>query len=132
MYAGLRLLDTRSPPARAEPLEPRCCVTPRAEAMPPPRLALFLNPWGASSFSRHLPTLLSEARKRGYDGVEMSLSDLGADPAARRATSDMIAEHGMRLILGLYSGWDDYEGPWTPSSPGAHVSQLEEQLKQER
>ena len=27
-----------------------------------------------------------------------SLSDLGADPAARRATSDMIAEHGMRLI----------------------------------
>ena len=61
-----------------------------------------------------------------------SLSDLGGDPAARRATSDMIAEHGMRLILGLYSGWDDYEGPWTPSSPGAHVSQLEEQLKQER
>lgn len=100
--------------------------------MPPPRLALFLNPWGASSFSRHLPTLLAEARKRGYDGVEMSLSDLGADPAARRATSDMIAEHGMRLILGLYSGWDDYEGPWTPSSPGEHVLQLEQQLKQER
>ena len=69
--------------------------------MPPPRLALFLNPWGASSFSRHLPTLLAEARKHGYDGVEMSLSDLGADPAARRATSDMIADHGMRLILGL-------------------------------
>ena len=98
--------------------------------MPPPRLALFLNPWGASSFSRHLPTLLAEARKHGYDGVEMSLSDLGADPAARRATSDMIADHGMRLILGLYSGWDDYEGTWVPSSPGAHVSQLEQQLKQ--
>eukprot|EP00964_Phaeocystis_antarctica_P083181 scaffold52309_cov60-Phaeocystis_antarctica.AAC.2 len=53
---------------------------PRADAMPPPRLALFLNPWGASSFSRHLPTLLSEARKRGYDGVEMSLSVLTRTP----------------------------------------------------
>ena len=98
--------------------------------MPAPRLALFLNPWGASSFSRHLPTLLTEARKHGYDGVEMSLSDLGPDPAARRATGDMISDHGMRLILGVYSGWDDYEGPWAPSSPGAHVAQLEQQLKQ--
>ena len=98
--------------------------------MPAPRLALFLNPWGASSFSRHLPTLLAEARRHGYDGVEMSLSDLGPDAAARRATCDMISDHGMRLILGLYSGWDDYAGPWAPSSPGAHVAQLEQQLKQ--
>jgi len=60
----------------------------------------------------------------------MSLSDLGADLAARRATSDLIAAHGMRLILGLYSGWDDYQGPWAPSSPGAHVSQLGQQLTQ--
>ena len=116
-------------------LPARLCLpdtTERAavDTMPAPRLALFLNPWGASSFSRHLPTLLAEARKHGYDGVEMSLSDLGPDAAARRATCDMISDHGMRLILGLYSGWDDYEGPWAPSSPGAHVAQLEQQLKQ--
>ena len=92
--ARLRLPDT----GEARPARGRY-------SMPAPRLALFLNPWGASSFSRHLPTLLAEARKHGYDGVEMSLSDLGPDPAARRATCDMISDHGMRLILGLYSGW---------------------------
>ena len=125
----LRLLDT---PVCAERAVAHTTAEPHqsADVMPPPRLALFLNPWGASSFSRHLPTLLAEARKHGYDGVEMSLSDLGADPEARRATSAMIGDHGMRPILGLYSGWDDYEGPWAPSSPGAHVAQLEQQLKQ--
>jgi len=93
------------------------------------RLSLFLNPWGASSFSRHLPTLLAEARRRGYAGVEMSLADLGADAAARRGTADLIESHGLRLILGLYTSWDDYEGPWRPSTPHQHCAQLEQQLR---
>ena len=75
-------------------------------------------------------TLVDEAVRTGFHGLEMSLSDLGQCRAERSAAAELIGSRGLRLICGLYSGWDDYEGGWPGSTtPAQHLRQFEQQLQ---
>lgn len=44
----------------------------------------------------------------GYTGIEASLADLGNTHDERLAFSCMVHDAGMKLIVGVYSSWRDY------------------------
>ena len=93
------------------------------------KLAVFASKWGTfPRFGRKTRAWLEGVRDAGFAGVECSLSDLGRDRLERSATCEAISAHGLRLILGLYSGWVDYEGCPAPSTPEAHLELLEKQF----
>lgn len=62
---------------------------------------------GASSLS-YAERLVSHFHRQGYDGVEASLADLDALGGLRHVQR-LLADRGMGLIVGVYSGWVDYE-----------------------
>ena len=87
------------------------------------KLSVFASHWGTQGiFKGRTRKWLEGVKEEGFAGVEMSLNDLGGDDVERKATCKAIADHGLRLILGLYSGWVDYEGPWEAATPDAHLS----------
>ena len=51
-----------------------------------------------------LENLARAASTEGFAGLELSLNDLGRDTAEREDAVGMIAERGLRLICGLYTG----------------------------
>lgn len=59
------------------------------------------------------PDLFALLQSEGYDGVEASLHDLHRlDPTegGSERVREELRKHNLKLILGLYSSWDDYEG----------------------
>ena len=93
------------------------------------KLSVFASHWGTQGFFKgRTRKWLEGVKEEGFAGVEMSLNDLGGDDVERKATCKAIADHGLRLILGLYSGWVDYEGPWEAATPDAHLATLEKQF----
>ena len=110
---------------------------PRLVGLPSPcstaatamKLSVFASHWGTQGFFKgRTRKWLEGVKEEGFAGVEMSLNDLGGDDVERKATCKAIADHGLRLILGLYSGWVDYEGPWEAATPDAHLATLEKQF----
>lgn len=91
------------------------------------KLALFASHWTAS-YGRELPAILDELVRCGFAGLEASLADLGRDAAARRRAVRELQDRGLRLIVGVYSNWVDYEGPSQRQSPAAHLALLQRQL----
>ena len=52
--------------------------------------------------------VLSYLVNAGYTGIEASLADLGRTPSERLAFSHKVHDAGLKLIVGVYSSWCDY------------------------
>ncbi|KAJ0393157.1 hypothetical protein P43SY_010454 [Pythium insidiosum] len=82
------------------------------------RLQAFRSLWGTPSAARlgvatapaaaYGDKLLARIKAQGYDGIEASLSDLELLGGAR-VVNELLAKHDLQLIVGVYSGWTDYE-----------------------
>ena len=93
------------------------------------RLRVFASHWGNfQHFGSSMPALLNGLKYKGFAGLEASLSDLGEDARTRSLVAEKARAKGLRLIVGLYSSWDDYEGAWTETSPDAQLGRLERQF----
>ncbi|KAJ1550760.1 hypothetical protein HK096_005187 [Nowakowskiella sp. JEL0078] len=57
--------------------------------------------------------------------IEASLGDMGFTP---QPFLDAINELSLDYILGIYTSWQDYEGPYIETSLSQHIQQLEKQL----
>lgn len=106
-------------------------------------LKCFRALWGAPTAQQlgvaQLPPLAAAAaqlrhiRAQGYDGVEASVADLralgGGDLGAAR---QLLAAHELRVVVGVYSGWTDYEPAGLADQfdgVQAHVTRLRQQLE---
>ena len=70
------------------------------------RLALYVSRWSAQAPAvRTLGGFLDAVAAHGLQGVEMSLGDLGESAAQRQQAAAAIEDRGLRLICGVYSGW---------------------------
>ncbi|KAF4149555.1 putative xylose isomerase-like protein [Phytophthora infestans] len=80
------------------------------------------------SYAQHL---LAHIRRQGFDGIEASLGDLKA-LGGTDVVLPLLAENKLELIVGVYSGWVDYE-PQNLSQQfegvEAHVKRFREQLE---
>ncbi|GLD98328.1 hypothetical protein PINS_up007025 [Pythium insidiosum] len=82
------------------------------------RLQAFRSLWGTPSSARlgvgaapaaaYGDRLLAHIKAQGYDGIEASLSDLEL-LGGPRVVNELLDKHELQLILGVYSGWTDYE-----------------------
>ncbi|RHY33348.1 hypothetical protein DYB32_001687 [Aphanomyces invadans] len=97
------------------------------------QLHVFRHLWGIEPVA-HLATnlkLVSQLKALGYKGVEASLSAIKAHGG--NAFLDELQSHDMDLIVGVYSGWTDYEpGAWQEKSITDHLNQLEDEVNQAR
>ena len=68
-------------------------------------------------------------KEQGFQGIEASLGDIKykLDNGARFVS--LLQAHDLKWICGVYTGWDDYEGPWQRKSVAEHLEQYEKQLQ---
>lgn len=95
------------------------------------RLAVFRSLWGAEVAASSHAERAVLIRNAGYDGVEASLSDLGASEAERVEHVEALREADLELIVGIYSSWGDYdESNWGDlhDCADAQVARFEAQL----
>lgn len=81
-------------------------------------LRCFRSLWGSpsalqlatanSSSGSYASQLFAHIKRQGFDGIEASLGDLEALGGAD-AVLPMLEENELELIVGVYSGWVDYE-----------------------
>ncbi|TYZ57429.1 hypothetical protein PybrP1_006145 [[Pythium] brassicae (nom. inval.)] len=102
-------------------------------------LKCFRSLWGTPSARQlgvdaphaYAAALFRHVRAQGYDGVEASVADLEALGGLATARA-LLAEHDLRLIVGVYSGWGDYEPAGLAEqfdSVDAHAARLRSQLE---
>ncbi|KAG7399097.1 hypothetical protein PHYBOEH_009675 [Phytophthora boehmeriae] len=105
-------------------------------------LRCFRSLWGTPSASKlaaingsttstYASQLLAHIRGQGYDGIEASLGDLEALGGAP-AVMPLLAANDLDLIVGVYSGWVDYEPQNLHQQfegVQAHVNRLREELE---
>eukprot|EP00455_Lapot_gusevi_P016722 TRINITY_DN1869_c0_g1_i12.p1 TRINITY_DN1869_c0_g1~~TRINITY_DN1869_c0_g1_i12.p1 ORF type:complete len:298 (-),score=74.69 TRINITY_DN1869_c0_g1_i12:11-904(-) len=96
------------------------------------RTLAFRSLWGCELFSTNIKTLASELKRLGYVGIEASLGDLGAlakDRTKLNLYQNTLKEHDLKLICGVYTSWQDYEGQPEYKSVKEQLQQYREQLK---
>lgn len=107
------------------------------------QLQCFRSLWGTPSASQlgvatgekaHVfgRKLLQHIRSQGYDGIEASLSDLDAI-GGLQSVRQLLDEHELKLIVGVYSGWTDYEDANLSQqfdSVVTHLERYRQQLEQ--
>ncbi|KAK1946493.1 hypothetical protein P3T76_002046 [Phytophthora citrophthora] len=80
-------------------------------------LQCFRSLWGSpsalklaadSTATSYAAQLLAHIRRQGFDGIEASLGDLEALGGAD-VVLPLLSENKLDLIVGVYSGWVDYE-----------------------
>ncbi|OQR94865.1 hypothetical protein ACHHYP_00879 [Achlya hypogyna] len=95
------------------------------------KLDVFRHLWGIAP-SKDVKTnlrVVQVLKHLGYSGIEASLSAIHAHGGP--AFLDELAAHDMKLIVGIYSGWTDYEpGTWEDKSVQAHIAQFEDEIRQ--
>ncbi|EGZ10953.1 hypothetical protein PHYSODRAFT_521052 [Phytophthora sojae] len=74
----------------------------------PSALKLASASTAGSTSGSYASQLLAHIRRQGFDGIEASLGDLEALGGAD-AVLPLLAENELELIVGVYSGWVDYE-----------------------
>jgi hypothetical protein len=101
-----------------------------------PALKLFRSLWGCEAHQgfaslRGAGAQLALLKESGYDGIEASLNDLGSCKAERRDMISALRGADLKLIVGAYSSWTDYdEVNWRDLHSGvdAQLSRFEAQL----
>lgn len=89
------------------------------------RLLQLRSAWGISGLRADAPRALAVVARAGWDGLEASLDDIGADSRERRAFCRAARAEGVPLILSAYSSWPNYEGPADAGRPVAeHVESM--------
>jgi sugar phosphate isomerase/epimerase len=64
----------------------------------------------SSSYVSHVSSVLDRLKGQGFDGIEASLNDLNLFSEGNlKMISKLLKEKEMNLIVGIYSGWVDYE-----------------------
>lgn len=85
--------------------------------MPCGGLQCFRSLWGSpsalklaanSTATSYAAQLLAHIRRQGFNGIEASLGDLEA-LGGINVVLPLLAENDLELIVGVYSGWVDYE-----------------------
>jgi hypothetical protein len=79
-------------------------------------LTCFRSLWGSpsalklasNSTGSYASQLLAHIRRQGFDGIEASLGDLEALGGADEVLP-LLQENELELVMGVYSGWVDYE-----------------------
>lgn len=91
---------------------------------------LFRSLWGIYKSDAQLFSLLKTLRDSGYHGIECSLSDMGKDKSSRNNMRNLCDQLGLERIIGIYSAWDDYEGPVNSlySPVNVHLENFKSQL----
>jgi len=95
-------------------------------------IQIFRSLWGLSPISDWNATIKSLAAE-GFNGIEASLGDLqfGALQSNifefQSIIKPALDKYGMKLIVGVYSSYQDYE-VWENKSLEEHVSQMKHQL----
>ena len=78
-----------------------------------PRLLRLRSAWGLRGLaSGDRRKTFAALREQHWDGVEASLSDIGATADDRRDCVAAARAEGMALILSAYSSWPNYDGPY--------------------
>eukprot|EP00041_Stephanoeca_diplocostata_P007991 m.114755 g.114755 ORF g.114755 m.114755 type:complete len:327 (-) comp17123_c0_seq1:329-1309(-) len=93
------------------------------------RLNVFRSLWGCEAnleWREAKSTLerLLQLRGLGYSGVEASLNDMGACPAARRDFVQCAMSCDLNIIVGAYTSWTDYDASDRHSLHNAVSAQL--------
>ena len=89
--------------------------------------------WGLEALG--LDASVKAVKAAGFHGVEASLGDMGYQNSTPRDFSKVMAfknlciELDLKVVAGVYSSWQDYEGPWEKKSVSQHLSQLEFQFQ---
>lgn len=102
-------------------------------------LKCFRSLWGTPAASTLAGTaaesyaarLVAHIRRQGFDGIEASLGDLEALGGASTVLP-LLAANGLELIVGVYSGWVDYEDRNLHQQfegVAAHVARLQRELE---
>ncbi|OQR95346.1 hypothetical protein THRCLA_07958 [Thraustotheca clavata] len=95
------------------------------------KLQVFRHLWGINP-SKDIKTnlrVVKVLKELGYAGVEASLSAIQAHGGS--AFLQELIDHDMKLIVGIYSGWTDYEpNAWENKSVSAHLKQFEDEINQ--
>ncbi|GMF20036.1 unnamed protein product [Phytophthora lilii] len=74
----------------------------------PSALKLASSSTAGSPSGSYASQLLAHIRRQGFDGIEASLGDLEA-LGGTDVVLPLLAENELELIVGVYSGWVDYE-----------------------
>lgn len=86
----------------------------------------------AASSVAYADSLLSHIQAQGFDGIEASLADL--QPLGGVAhVQHLLAARGMGLVVGVYSGWVDYEDAALGEQfegVTSHLDRLRQQIEQ--
>lgn len=87
-------------------------------------LLLFRSLWGVPDepWSELFPKL----KRLGYYGIECSLGDIGTRDVEFK---ELLQAHGLKFTCGVYTSWQDYEGPWENKSVTGHLETYAEQLQ---
>lgn len=111
-----------------------------------PELGVFRSSWGVEdevvvvdrgkgSFATW-PEVFKYLTQKGYDGIECSLGDMakaGPNGPARQNGIERFAaslsEFKLKLICGVYTSWQDYEGPNEALGVGEHLARYCNQLQ---
>lgn len=107
------------------------------------RLLCFRSLWGTPSATQlrvtagapaheYADKLLQHVKSQGYDGIEASLSDLRA-LGGYTAARELLEQHQLKLIAGVYSGWVDYEDDTVAQhfeSVSQHLDRYRQQLQE--
>ncbi|KAG6622251.1 sugar phosphate isomerase/epimerase [Phytophthora cinnamomi] len=97
----------------------------------PSALKLASASTAGSASGSYASQLLAHIRRQGFDGIEASLGDLEALGGAD-AVLPLLAENDLELIVGVYSGWVDYESQNLHQQfegVESHVKRFREQLE---
>ncbi|KAG7384612.1 hypothetical protein PHYPSEUDO_002426 [Phytophthora pseudosyringae] len=97
----------------------------------PSALKLAADSAADSTSGSYASQLLAHVRRQGFDGVEASLGDLAA-LGGPDIVLPLLAEKELELIVGVYSGWADYEPQKVHEQfegVETHVQRFREQLE---
>ncbi|KAJ3120770.1 hypothetical protein HK098_004250 [Nowakowskiella sp. JEL0407] len=88
-------------------------------------MRIYRSVWGFQVPPPSWSDLLSLLKSQGFDGVEASLGDIGPDI---QSFQNALQSKSLELILGVYTSWQDYEGPFQHANLDSHLNILKYQL----
>lgn len=90
----------------------------------------FRSLWGMPNLVQHsIDAQITYLIRHGFDGVEASLRDLGyPDMNCLREWKIALDNENLAIIVGVYSNWIDYEGPYEYVDPESAARRLIDEI----